>query len=71
MRELTERAHAKGLKLKLTDEGVTVDGERDVLGLWAGKHGDGKGNASGTGGDSAGGDGGPATAERCTASELD
>jgi transposase-like protein len=23
--------------------GVTVDGERDVLGLWAGKHGDGEG----------------------------
>ena len=23
--------------------GVTVDGERDVLGLWAGPHGDGKG----------------------------
>jgi len=22
--------------------GVTVDGERDVLGLWAGEHGDGK-----------------------------
>ena len=22
--------------------GVTVDGERDVLGLWAGKHGDGE-----------------------------
>ena len=23
--------------------GVTVDGERDVLGLWAGEHGDGEG----------------------------
>jgi len=27
--------------------GVTVDGERDVLGLWAGEHGDGEG-AQGT-----------------------
>src|SRR5258708_20944284 len=25
--------------------GVTVDGERDVLGLWAGEHGDGEGCA--------------------------
>jgi putative transposase len=23
--------------------GVTVDGERDILGLWAGEHGDGEG----------------------------
>ena len=23
--------------------GVTADGERDVLGLWAGEHGDGEG----------------------------
>ena len=27
--------------------GVTVDGERDVLGLWAGEHGDGEGCGSG------------------------
>jgi len=25
---------------------VTCDGERDVLGLWAGEHGDGEGPAS-------------------------
>lgn len=29
--------------LSLTALGVTVDGERDVLGLWAGEHGDGEG----------------------------
>jgi hypothetical protein len=29
--------------------GVTVDGERDVLGLWAGEHGDGEGFGTPTG----------------------
>jgi len=29
--------------------GVTVDGERDVLGLWAGEHGDGEGCGTPTG----------------------
>ena len=29
--------------------GVTVDGERDVLGLWAGEHGDGEGAKPGCG----------------------
>jgi len=29
--------------------GVTVDGERDVLGLWAGEHGDGEGCGTGCG----------------------
>ena len=29
--------------------GVTVDGERDMLGLWAGEHGDGRGPSSGCG----------------------
>ena len=29
--------------------GVTVDGERDVLGLWAGEHGDGEGRSTGCG----------------------
>jgi putative transposase len=28
--------------------GVTVDGERDVLGLWAGEHGDGEGCGCGS-----------------------
>jgi hypothetical protein len=28
--------------------GVTVDGERDVLGLWAGEHGDGEGPSTGS-----------------------
>ena len=29
--------------------GVTVDGERDVLGLWAGEHGDGRAPSTGCG----------------------
>ena len=29
--------------------GVTVDGERDILGLWAGEHGDGEGPSTGCG----------------------
>ncbi len=29
--------------------GVTADGERDVLGLWAGEHGDGEGCGTPTG----------------------
>jgi len=29
--------------------GVTADGERDVLGLWAGEHGDGEGFGTPTG----------------------
>jgi putative transposase len=29
--------------------GVTVDGERDILGLWAGEHGDGEGCGTPTG----------------------
>jgi len=28
--------------------GVTVDGQRDVLGLWAGEHGDGEGCGCGS-----------------------
>ena len=29
--------------------GVTADGERDILGLWAGEHGDGEGPSTGSG----------------------
>jgi transposase-like protein len=48
MTDVTEDRDQDGVELSAADEiylvlGVTVDGERDVLGLWAGEHGDGEG----------------------------